>query len=512
MLSAEIQGNYAYIVTEAATNNFDVYDISDPTNPSLVSSSNINSSVNDLIVRGNRAYVVDIADNLVIVDISDPESPVVMGTVSTASAVFGIAVQGNYAYLTSDDFAGSGELEVFDISNPASPVKVSGVAITDGAETVVVAGSYAYVTSYESGQEIKIYDISDPTNLVKVGDVVEVGTAVYDLALVDTYLYAGTPLGVSVYDVSSTSNPIFVASTDLANGGGPLTVSGNAVYVTSFNGAGDGDFQILDLGGLITPTAEIGYLLANEIETDFMRVTQALTADSLNVNTNALIGGSLTITGSASSSLLSGNTNPALVVTSGYVGVGTTTPYADLSIAGDLRITGGLYDSTASLGTSGQVLQTDGTNVTWVATSSLNVGDGSLFTDDGDITYLNSLTDVVIIGDYAYVAAEVSDGLQIIDVSDPTNPVAVGSVTDGNNDANTLNGATGIAVRGNYAYISAQDDNGVQILDISDPTNPVGVGAITDDTNGADTLGGAGWDIAVQGNYAYATAYGDGGV
>lgn len=57
----------------------------------------------------------------------------------------------------------------------------------------------------------------------------------------------------------------------------------------------------------------------------------------------------------------------------GTVGIGTTTPSQKLTVAGGFHLTGGMYDRTASPGTNGMVLQTTGTGVQWVATSSLGI-------------------------------------------------------------------------------------------------------------------------------------------
>ena len=86
---------------------------------------------------------------------------------------------------------------------------------------------------------------------------------------------------------------------------------------------------------------------------------------------------------------------------SGRVGIGTTSPYAKLSVVGEtvsnyftatsttatstfpnilatnLRLTGSLYDSTNSAGTNGYVLQSNGTTAQWVSTSSLNIAGGA---------------------------------------------------------------------------------------------------------------------------------------
>jgi|688.fasta_scaffold01227_35 hypothetical protein len=58
---------------------------------------------------------------------------------------------------------------------------------------------------------------------------------------------------------------------------------------------------------------------------------------------------------------------------SGNVGVGTTTPTQSLHIQGNARITGAVYDSTNSAGTSGQVLQSTVTGTQWTTQGTLSV-------------------------------------------------------------------------------------------------------------------------------------------
>jgi trimeric autotransporter adhesin len=93
------------------------------------------------------------------------------------------------------------------------------------------------------------------------------------------------------------------------------------------------------------------------------------------------------------------DTQSAAAVSAGRIGIGTSTPSQRLSVAGNLRLTGALYDSNNSAGTLGMVLQSTATGQRWVATSSLGISGGSsLLTDGGANTYLTSLTDNLLIG------------------------------------------------------------------------------------------------------------------
>ncbi|MBP9763268.1 MAG: tail fiber domain-containing protein [Candidatus Pacebacteria bacterium] len=83
----------------------------------------------------------------------------------------------------------------------------------------------------------------------------------------------------------------------------------------------------------------------------------------------------------------SGYTSVLSILSSGKVGVGTTTPYAKLSVAGDVAITAGIYDNNATRGVNGYVLQTTGSGIAWVATSTLGItGGGGSVSIGGAVT------------------------------------------------------------------------------------------------------------------------------
>ena len=151
-------------------------------------------------------------------------------------------------------------------------------------------------------------------------------------------------------------------------------------------------------------------------------------------------------------------------------------------------------------------------------------------TDPSNVTAAGSIsdTDTLVLGGaegiavfesgdstYAAVAAYFDDGVQILDITDPSNVTAAGSIAD--TTTLELNGAQGIAVfesgGSTYAAVAAHFDDGVQILDITDPSNVTAAGSIGD-TDTLELLGAAG--IAVfesdGSTYAAVAAYDDDGV
>ncbi|MFQ6616415.1 MAG: hypothetical protein ACE5HZ_06560 [Fidelibacterota bacterium] len=81
------------------------------------------------------------------------------------------------------------------------------------------------------------------------------------------------------------------------------------------------------------------------------------------------------------------------------------------------------------------------------------------------------LFDVEIVGDYAFVPAGLG-GLNILDISDPSDPVSVAEFSAYGCDYGRL---YAWHINGNHAYGSGRDC-GIRILDVSDPVNPESVG------------------------------------
>lgn len=98
--------------------------------------------------------------------------------------------------------------------------------------------------------------------------------------------------------------------------------------------------------------------------------------------------------------------------------------------------------------------------------------------------------DMVLDGNYLYVAAGYNKGLLIFDVSDPHAPVLASSITVA--DANSLDG-NGVEVVGNTVYLSCGRE--FVIADVSNPYSP-------QVTHVVDPQGLA-FDAAIMDNYAY---------
>ena len=162
-----IRGNYAYCSSKETTGEFHVVDISDPLNPTTVTSladPNFERSF-EIAIRGDTAFVVGRRyDAVTAVDISNPSTPSIVGSYSGSPLVepYGISIQDEYAYVTLSD-NGHG-IAVLDISDPTVISSVGSVTDSTNLNSpygLDVEGYYAYAACKDN-DTFTTFDLSDP--------------------------------------------------------------------------------------------------------------------------------------------------------------------------------------------------------------------------------------------------------------------------------------------------------------------------------------------------------------
>ena len=116
--------------------------------------------------------------------------------------------------------------------------------------------------------------------------------------------------------------------------------------------------------------------------------------------------------------------------------------------------------------------------------------------------------DTFTIGASTYAIVTSSDAVQVIDVSDPYNIVATDAETDGVNGFTNLDAPYGVEIFNvsfsTYAIVTSQANNGVQVIDVSDPYNIVATDAETDGVNGFNLSSSRYLEIFTVGASTYA--------
>jgi len=254
MQDLSLDSTLAYL---AGTNlGLEIVDIADSYDPEYVGSYALERGTG-IFVSGDYAYVTEAWEGLFIFDISDPTIPSLVGTTAVADWPQGVYVQGNYAYVACFNWGG---FQVVDVSDPTNPF-VAGWYDTPGhAVKVDISGDYAYVADGESG--VQIFDITDPTEPVLAGNFDPrpyYQNYVNDIEIFDNYLaVAEESLGVYVLDISDPTNPAEVAFFDTPGGPEGLSVFDDYILVAD-------QTSLMLLRFTRTDVEEDGSILPNQI-------------------------------------------------------------------------------------------------------------------------------------------------------------------------------------------------------------------------------------------------------
>jgi hypothetical protein len=264
-----------------------------------------------------------------------------------------------------------------------------------------------------------------------------------EVFILDNYAYivAGNS-GLQIINIANPVNPTYVGGYDTPGYANGVFVSGNYAYLV----VNPDGLDIIDISNPYNPTL-------------------GGTFDSLLYARDVFVSGSYAyIADEAGLKIvdISDPSNPTLagryhLSVSSRVFVSGSNVYIDYALGGDPVLLGvSILDIT------------DPAQPSWVA--NYNYG---------------ARKDIFISGNYMYLTA---DDLEIVDISNPTNPVFVGSYGSQNADYWC------IFVTDSYAYIAA-GDSGLQVVDISTPSNPTLAGRY-------DTPGYAS-GVFVLGGYSY---------
>jgi prepilin-type N-terminal cleavage/methylation domain-containing protein len=465
--SVFISGNYAYI-TNSGNNSLEIVDISNPASPVHKSILYNNDGGTQLLypscvyVAGNYAYVI--ANNVLeIVDVSNPADPKHSGSIAhnpnyltdpnaaALSNLTSVYVSGNYAYVTG---ANSNSLEILDISSSTHPIHAGKlISGNDGSDfqyprSVYVSNNYAYVTSLNSSA-LEIINVSSSTNPRHAGNIAD-GTPSpdgtntanlqqpYSVYVLGNYAYVAS-LGGSALDIIDISDPEHptqkgVIYDDSANGGailygaGSVKVVDNYAYVVSFNSSA---LEVVDVTDPANPIHKSNI-------SDGQGGASLLWPDSVFISGNYAY-------------LVSNGSNALEIV--------------DITHPDALTHKGSLANNNAKF---------------------------------------NAPHGIYVSGNYAYVASYTGNSLQIVDISNPANPIPRGSIVSSSTPFTIpLSGPFSLSVSGNYAYIASQSSNALEIVNVSNPNNPTQEGYLLKGAGTSTPNLSQPYSVFVSGNYAY---------
>jgi hypothetical protein len=230
-----LNGNYAYIA--AGVNGLQIFDVSDPNNPTWLKQVKLGYDADDITFGNGYAYVTDYQGFLFIVDISEPSLSHVVGSVHIwDNHFFTCAIDGNYAYVAS--YYG---LAVVDISLPNDPTVAGVLDFAGRVKDVASDGTYFYVLFYaETGDTLlQILDITSPTTyeVVKSIETKSQGETLNSVVLSNGYAYVTTgdiPDGrLQIFDVLPVEDAALVKTLEVDDGLNSVSVADGYAYATA---------------------------------------------------------------------------------------------------------------------------------------------------------------------------------------------------------------------------------------------------------------------------------------
>jgi hypothetical protein len=409
--------------------------------------------------------------------------------VATASdgAVWSLDAQGRKVYLILHKTGtGTNALRVYNISDPTDIQFLDGQHPFTVGTSAAVDGDIMFVGN--EGAVLRTYNVSDPFNIPSYIDSISYTTGVVtDIEVQGLFMYATVMGGAgphfSIYDISDPTNAY---RTDGSAWTEPLGVDvlGNLAYLA------DGQYGVyirnvtdpyaeVSAGTFNTPGLALDCLADGSIVYVADGPNGVQVADCSTPSSSTIIDNYNT-PGNASRLALQGNTL--------FVADDTSVQILDVSNPSNI-----VYVDQITLSGVHDVDVTDG-GVLVIGTDAglYTYRVGSMVTDFPLVKTYNAYDayDVAFQGDIAYVAAG-TDGLVILDVSNPANPTLLDRVWQGANYDYTT-----VDVEGQHAFVTnwGSSYKGMVCFDVSDPSN-----AFYTDYRSFTWP----WDVKVSGDIAY---------
>ncbi len=471
-----------FVCLSSKSNGLRTIDVSNPYTIHSIGNISTSGSARDVVVIDDYAYIADGSEGLQIIDVSEPAEPLHIAQYYSNGYASYIRGDGDFVYLSDYDV-----FRIIDVSDPYIPNEIGVYSPNNIVNKFDISNSKAFICS---GWGLRILDIANPSIPTEIGtywtEFMQYPTTVSlsgEIACIFVYDELGiVDNGLHFVDVSDASEPELIGFLPIDGNVMDLIYKNNLVYMVNDSGK----FIVHDASDISQPV-EI-----SSMQFDYP-MTSIKVIDQRAYLVPAETGGDLIIVDvSDPYSLIEiGNYNK-INHFSKNVFISDTLAYMastwsgmhilDVSMQGELTLTG-------SYETRGASKEFDiSNNVLYLANGGggmgvFDVDSSGVFEEVGFFEFDGDANGVVVSGNHAFIADK-QNGLRIVDVQDINNMAQVGFC-----DVYVRK----IDTQGDFVYTVGS--SGLQIIDISDIFTPVLIGSIN--------IGGAGWNITVNGSYAY---------
>lgn len=224
----EIEGNSVFISSENNTSEVSIINITNPATASIISSINLSGNTNAMGVESDAGYIYiarvqSKAEELFIYNVTNPASPVLTGVLNLPSGVGlrDLTLYGNYLFATAS--SNNAELTVINVTNKAAPVFVAGLNLPGNSSqgfALKVRNATTLAMSRSGSNNVYIINITNPSS-PSIRAIFDAGGQVNDLDFGDpnyNYMFLGTANATAelqILDINNLDSPVLLSSVNL---------------------------------------------------------------------------------------------------------------------------------------------------------------------------------------------------------------------------------------------------------------------------------------------------------
>gem|GEM_PF-4651929 len=188
-------GHFCYLVFDT---ELTIYDVSNPSEPSLVKILKLPGWCDKLWPVGNYCWLQCAGKKLLIVDHTDPSNPILSSVREHKNDFTFLTIYKGLAYI------GINGLHIWDISDLFEPFELSYYDHTFGIKAVTIVDNICYTGDL---RHLHIYDVTDESRISKLASHPVLG-GVQDVNYYDSLLWVTTPTELQIYQLTDPVNPV----------------------------------------------------------------------------------------------------------------------------------------------------------------------------------------------------------------------------------------------------------------------------------------------------------------
>ena len=194
------EGDLLYLTT---ANGFEVVNISDPTNPSLITEYIGTPNLGKVFVFNNQTLFSYKSNFLYTFDVSNTGSISQLSEYALPNPIKEIYWVYNRIITIDNDK----QLHVINVSNPSSPSELGTITLTNDIDQIVVKNNIAF--AYESNTGVRILNLTDPSDITTIDVLIETDNYISSIFVNDDYIgLALSDKGMDLYSYEITDTPI----------------------------------------------------------------------------------------------------------------------------------------------------------------------------------------------------------------------------------------------------------------------------------------------------------------